>query len=287
MTAALVMYVPVLHASYLEFFAKHKADKLYIVSQEVIDLFPRIKREIRAIKPDTMLQLLNFLPHVESIGLAELQNLGTDSSVKVTMPDEEISYYLKEHYLPKAKLVPFFLRFDEKTVRAARKEAPFSGQISAAEFDRKIFHDLNLLKVKNSDWFLQVSAALIIDKKVVEKDINKRLPTPHAMWTLGDPRNYLDYGSDTHQRTSIHAEQAVIAHAARDGVKVEGASMYVTAFPCPDCCQVIAESGIKKVYFVDGYSQLSSTEVFDQYEIEVIKVVQSDQKKPAPGQKAQ
>jgi dCMP deaminase len=51
-----------------------------------------------------------------------------------------------------------------------------------------------------------------------------------------------------------HAEQNAILNAARMGVAVEGATIYVTKFPCLACCNAIVQAGIKRVYTHDkGY----------------------------------
>ena len=44
------------------------------------------------------------------------------------------------------------------------------------------------------------------------------------------------------------AEQMVLAHAAREGVKLEGTRLYVTLEPCAVCAGLIAESGIREVF---------------------------------------
>ena len=45
----------------------------------------------------------------------------------------------------------------------------------------------------------------------------------------------------------IHAELNAILFAARNGSSIDGATMYVTLSPCPDCAKAIAQSGIKKL----------------------------------------
>jgi len=52
---------------------------------------------------------------------------------------------------------------------------------------------------------------------------------------------------------TIHAEANAIAQAARNGVRISGATVYTTASPCYDCGKLIANSGIKKVVFGEKY----------------------------------
>jgi dCMP deaminase len=51
-----------------------------------------------------------------------------------------------------------------------------------------------------------------------------------------------------------HAEQNAILNAARIGIAVEGASIFVTKFPCLACCNSIIQAGIMRIYTHDkGY----------------------------------
>lgn len=274
----LVLYVPALHSSYVQLFEKYPhADALYILDQTIIDQFPRMKREIRAIHPVKMQQLLSkssYFPEVWLANEATLKDLAADDAITIILSDEQISDWLAEQYFVGKEIIrePLFLRFDEKTVQAARQEIPFSGTITENQFHQQLMDAASQEAEKSSDWFLRVGAALISDDYVVELAHNTRMPADHSLWTIGDPRNYMEYGTDTHQRTTLHAEQALIAHCANRGLKTQGAAMYVTAFPCPDCVNNIAEAGIIKLYFKEGFSQLSSTEVFEVYGIEIIQV---------------
>lgn len=57
---------------------------------------------------------------------------------------------------------------------------------------------------------------------------------------------------------AIHAEANAIAFAAREGVKLDGATLYCTLAPCKKCSELIIQTGIKEVIFFeqyDGYLQ--------------------------------
>ncbi|EKD49429.1 MAG: hypothetical protein ACD_63C00148G0011 [uncultured bacterium] len=51
-----------------------------------------------------------------------------------------------------------------------------------------------------------------------------------------------------------HAEISAIGKAAKDGIFIEGATLYTTTFPCVNCAKVIAASGIKEVIFFEDYA---------------------------------
>ena len=49
----------------------------------------------------------------------------------------------------------------------------------------------------------------------------------------------------------VHAETNAIFHASES---VKGCTMYLTWFPCSDCAKSIAQSGIKKLVYLDEYT---------------------------------
>jgi len=58
---------------------------------------------------------------------------------------------------------------------------------------------------------------------------------------------------------SIHAEANAIAQAAKHGTNVEGATMYLTLFPCYVCTKLLASAGIKKIFYEYEYKSPDSS----------------------------
>lgn len=66
--------------------------------------------------------------------------------------------------------------------------------------------------------------------------------------------------SDHCIRTS-HAEMNAICQAARTGVSIEGAMMYVTMTPCPQiCAKMVAQVGLSEVRCLYKYKHSEETE---------------------------
>ena len=61
-----------------------------------------------------------------------------------------------------------------------------------------------------------------------------------------------------------HAERNAIYNAARNGFKLEGSRIYVTAKPCMDCARAIVQCGIKEV-IIDEEEILEKTEKWDEH----------------------
>jgi dCMP deaminase len=58
---------------------------------------------------------------------------------------------------------------------------------------------------------------------------------------------------DNHCVRTIHAEVNAVVAAARVGNRVEGATAYVTHFPCWACFKMLANAGVKRVVYGETY----------------------------------
>ena len=75
---------------------------------------------------------------------------------------------------------------------------------------------------------------------------------------------------NTHCVRTIHAEANAIVQSARHGVRIEDSEIYITASPCYDCFKMIANVGIKKIYFGEFYRDERIMEHAKELEIELI-----------------
>ena len=58
---------------------------------------------------------------------------------------------------------------------------------------------------------------------------------------------------DGHEQATVHAEQNAIADAARRGVSLEGATVYITHFPCINCAKILAAAVIRQIKYHNDY----------------------------------
>lgn len=99
-------------------------------------------------------------------------------------------------------------------------------------------------------------------------------PAANRRFKVGLSTKHRAAHSEWSAKNEIHAELNAILFAARNGSSIEGATMYVTLSPCPDCAKAIAQSGIRKLVFCETYDR--NVEGWDtilkQSGIEVFKV---------------
>lgn len=56
-----------------------------------------------------------------------------------------------------------------------------------------------------------------------------------------------------HCVATVHAEANAVVQAAKNGVTIAGASIYVTASPCWNCFKIIANAGITRIVYGQFY----------------------------------
>jgi dCMP deaminase len=70
----------------------------------------------------------------------------------------------------------------------------------------------------------------------------------------------------------IHAEQNAIIQAAFHGVSIKDATLFCTNLPCSICAKMIINAGIKAIYYLDGYADIMSSEMFAEADVKLIQL---------------
>ena len=80
---------------------------------------------------------------------------------------------------------------------------------------------------------------------------------------------------ENHCERTIHAECNAVAQAARNGTRIEGASLYVTASPCWPCFKLVASAGIHRIVFGEFYRDARIHEAAVQARIQLVDFSQT------------
>ena len=86
-----------------------------------------------------------------------------------------------------------------------------------------------------------------------------------------------------HCVATVHAEANAIIQAAKNGVAVDGAEMYTTDSPCWSCFKLLANAGIRTVYYGSFYRDRRSLEVARQLGIRLIDQSQAGEESGSGG----
>jgi len=100
-----------------------------------------------------------------------------------------------------------------------------------------------------------VGAVIVRDKTILSTGYNGSIRgMPHC-----DDVGHLMEGG--HCVGTVHAEANAIIQAAKNGVRIDSAELYTTASPCWSCFKLIANAGIRTIYYGEFYRDTRSIEV--------------------------
>ena len=114
-------------------------------------------------------------------------------------------------------------------------------------WDQYFMSQSHLLALRSTCERLSVGATIVREKRVIAGGYNGSV-------SGGD--HCIEVGCkviEGHCVRTIHAEINAILQCAKFGVPTEGAEIYVTHFPCLNCCKTIIQSGISKIYYAEDY----------------------------------
>ncbi len=279
MNNAIICYIPVIHSGYISFFKDYPEAHLYVLGKSLLDDFPYIQRDVRALSPKEAVAWISAQRLFSSVSIVEKKDLKhvAQAYEQFILPDEDISIgvwdTMKDHVLS-AELIlhNIRLRWDMSAVIKNQKPSEIS-EVSFSEEHRKFMKMAEGLRPRSPDWWRQIGAVVVKDGEVILQGYNEHIPTEHSLGIEGDPRTPFNAGERFDLSCAHHGELNVITQAARrKDVSTKECDIYVTTFPCPTCAWAIAKAGFKTVYFRDGYSRLEADKVFARFGVKLVKV---------------
>ncbi|WP_106497087.1 ComE operon protein 2 [Lentibacillus sp. Marseille-P4043] len=114
-------------------------------------------------------------------------------------------------------------------------------------WDQYFMAQSHLLALRSTCTRLMVGATIVRDKRIIAGGYNG---------SVSGGVHCIDEGCyviDGHCVRTVHAEANALLQCAKFGVPTDGAELYVTHFPCLQCCKQIIQSGIKSVYYAEDY----------------------------------
>lgn len=129
----------------------------------------------------------------------------------------------------------------------------------------------------------KIGAVIVKDKNVIATGYNGS-PAGHPHCTDVGCLVYVSRNPDGEEEENcfrtIHAEINAVAQAAKHGVEINAADIYVTASPCYHCLKTIMNTGIKRIFYLKPYKIDRIRPLLENTNIELIQV-QIDEEAPA------
>lgn len=134
-------------------------------------------------------------------------------------------------------------------------------------WDQYFMAQSHLLALRSTCTRLMVGATVVRDNRIIAGGYNG---------SIAGGVHCIDEGCyviDNHCVRTIHAEMNALLQCAKFGVPTDGAEIYVTHFPCLQCCKALIQAGIKSIYYAEAYKNHPyAEELFMQAGIKVKQV---------------
>jgi dCMP deaminase len=115
---------------------------------------------------------------------------------------------------------------------------------------------------------LHVGAVIVRDKRIISTGYNGSVSGDVHCQDVGC------YVVGGHCIRTIHAESNAILQCAKFGVSTEGASIYVTHFPCLLCSKQIIQAGIQQIFYGEAYRiDPYAVELLQQAQVKITQIV--------------
>lgn len=111
-----------------------------------------------------------------------------------------------------------------------------------------------------------VGAVIVRDKTILSTGYNGSIRgMPHC----SEAGHMME---NDHCVATIHAEANAIIQAAKNGVNIDGATVYVTASPCWSCFKTIANGGLRRICYGEFYRDERIFTVAEKLGIELVHI---------------
>lgn len=153
----------------------------------------------------------------------------------------------------------------------------------------------NLDRVSWDTYFMNIATMVASRSTCPRKAVGAVIVKNHAILSTGyngsmsGAPHCTDVGcmiENDHCVATIHAEANAIIHAARHGIPMEGATIYVTASPCWNCFKMLINSGVRRICYGEFYREPKILEWAPRLGVELVRVAPGDAPSPpaaAPG----
>ncbi|MFD1850218.1 ComE operon protein 2 [Oceanobacillus bengalensis] len=114
-------------------------------------------------------------------------------------------------------------------------------------WDQYFMAQSHLLALRSTCTRLMVGATIVRDKRIIAGGYNGSVSG--SVHCVDEGCNVID----GHCVRTVHAEANALLQCAKFGVPTDNADLYVTHYPCLQCCKQIIQSGITTVYYAEDY----------------------------------
>lgn len=151
--------------------------------------------------------------------------------------------------------------------------------VPMSKWDKRFIQMSKLVATWSTCVRRQVGSVIVKDKRIIATGYNGAPAGVTSCLEKGYCiRDKLNIASGTRAEVcyATHAEQNALVQAAKLGISVDGATIYVTHRPCVICTKLLINAGIKRVVYLHDYPDEFSVEILKEAEIKLCHVKEED-----------
>ena len=125
----------------------------------------------------------------------------------------------------------------------------------------------NVVALRGTCTRLKVGAVIVRDNRIIASGYNG---------SVSDGAHCVDEGCyivDGHCVRTVHAEANALLQCAKFGVATNKTGLYVTHFPCLQCCKQLIQAGVKSIFYEHDYRNHElALQLFNESNIDIQKI---------------
>ncbi len=138
-------------------------------------------------------------------------------------------------------------------------------QETTDKFDKEMMIRANAVITTSNCWLDPAGVVLVKDGEVLVEACSTNFNDSHC---TDIPMHWTDMNLKPGERPlfcdSLHSERMAVSEAARKGISLEGATMYLNKFPCRPCAQTTIAAGVNTIVFeIGSYGLLETADLFE------------------------
>lgn len=168
---------------------------------------------------------------------------------------------------------------NESRIRAKQSEASPKGtnhetRTKRPSWDEYFLNISKLVATRSTCLRRQVGAVVVKNKQILATGYNGAPTGIVHCDKVGCLRQKLGVPSGERHEIcrALHAEQNAFLQAARHGINLENATLYITIQPCSICAKMLINAGIKKIVIAGDYPDEFALKFLNEAKIEMVVV---------------
>ncbi len=153
------------------------------------------------------------------------------------------------------------------------KEANFNVSETTDPFDKEMMDRAKGEIEKSNCWLDPAGCVFVKDRQIIMEATSTSYNQSNCP---AIPISFKDLHLKEGERmffcTSTHAERVGVTTAQKEGIPLQGSTIYISKFPCSSCAKAIIDAGVNTVVFEKDSYGVKDAQLFEEHNIKLLRV---------------